>query len=415
LIIELFVRLNQKFRKPFIEGHPLPVFSEERDFNFLLFFDESFREKTLELMWGSTNFWGLLPSEQNMVSRYINYTAEFNELIRGELSALLHLNPSRDLRAKETVANCHRDCIEKATQLIYGDKEIGEFTRDEIQSVKIYINHNLDFRKRVREILIKSFEQLSPMEIRLLSLYSKYDINFKFKTNVKIDAELDLEDLSQEEKRLISLYVNCDSDFQEKAKKLMEDKKSYSAEEQRVAKLYVNFDVAFQMQARQLVKENHKKGGFHDTDAILTYNRTKDFRLLFKPRSSLEFEKQAPAKIDFTPEEEVIIKLYIQFHLAYRKELAQMLQTGKCRNKNEGRVFALAMWYNHELREKIFGAVWDLEKVKELLAVEKRNFLDYARARRDTSTVADEEWNYLYLGSKYYQVAYDTTVNPTIL
>lgn len=413
-IIELFVTLNQEFRKPFLEGHPLSPLSNERDFNYLFFFDEPFRQKTLDLMWEPRNFVDLLPSEQNMVSRYVNFTPAFDSLTK---NALTFVHPPADQkRALERIANCHQVHIKEATQIIYGDKDISKLSYDEINRLTIYIQHNSEFRNKIKVLLTKSFEQFSPMEIRLLSLYSEHDSHYRYKT--RSAAELVQEDLSPEEKRYLSFYVNCDRDFQEKAKKLMDCKKLYpteETEEDQVAKLYANFDVAFLVKARELLQEDHKKGIEHDTDAKLTPNANSRFRLSLEPGRLFKLDEKKVAKVDFRPEEEWIIKLYIQFNFTYLNELNHIIRTGRCRNQNEKRIFALAMWYNHEVRERVFKTIWNPEKVEELLAKEEKSLLDYGLARRDTLAIPEEEQNYLRLGADYYQFPDDTSINPFIL
>lgn len=448
-IIRLFVRLNLKYREDVLRGVSGPAFafrSEQhiRSYNYALLFDTELREKTQQLMWGSRRFEYLLPGEQKMVHSYVNFSHSFKSDKAFEKDAFgnsFHRNGAtyswhfskKVLRTYENYTACDEEFLREVKGLIFGDTKIAEFTDQESGMVQLYVHHNEEFQKQVNALFTKPFQQLSAMQKKIFSLNYKYDGRFQRRVDDLIESIKNTELFTPEERTLATLYVNCDSGFQKKVAKLLSTKKEFSAfslEEERIAALYTNFDVNFQVEVRELIGEHHKKGGHYDFDqklryptTDLSYLRSYNYLLrsggrpkveLFEVEATPEPEIAAPPSqpcpmIDFTPQEEVKIKLYVHFHTDYHTTINELLRRDLPRTKEAKRIFRLGMWYDHDLRENVFSSIWDKTRVAKIIDGTYRDFftskeqaLDAAQTMK--SHMTDEDFTYWSLGFDYFKI-----------
>jgi len=448
-IIQLFVRHNLKFREDIINGAASPAFNmvsqqHIRSYNYALLFDTEFREKTQRLI--KRRFRDLLPGEQKVVRAYVNFSESFKSAVAFKkdtfgnsfhrIGASYSLRFSRkELRSHENYTACNEKYLHEVKKLIFGDKNIADFTNQEDGMVQLYVHHNEEFQKQVNVLFTKSFLQLSTTEKRIFSLNYKYEERFKRRVDDLIESIKDPELLTPEERTLAVLYVNCDSGFQKKVAKLISTKKEYSVfnlEEERIATLYTNFDINFQVEVRALIGEHHKKGGFYDIDQKLHYPpmdlslwRSYNYAVSigggmrptvepFDVESSAEPEIKVPppqpaSMIDFTPQEEVKIKLYVHFHTDYRASINQLLRRELPRTNEAKRIFHLGMWYDHDLRENVFSNIWDKASAQKIIDgtskdmfMSKEQVFDAALTKKPHTT--DEDWAYWALGFDYYQI-----------
>ncbi|MBS0647851.1 MAG: hypothetical protein JSS10_01345 [Verrucomicrobia bacterium] len=442
-IIKLYVNFNSDFRKK-IDGwsdNP-PRYQvggyEKRFYNYGLLFNPTFREKTLQLMWGRRRFSDLLPSERNLVFWYVNCAEGFDKAQENTHSFMDHYHSrhlhgkKESLRTKQNYTLCRIDFLQKVQRVVLGEKKIDEFTPEEKETAKLYVHYSDEFQKTVRGLLTKPFEHLSLTEKRIFTLYFTFDDEFRGRMHHLAWSTKDLRDFTPEEIQLIKLYVNTES-FQKQAAELISSKQEpadYSLKEERIAQLYVNFDTNFQTEAQKLVEAQHKKGGFYDLDAKLRYPKT-IFSLgspltLFgiSPKedqigemnpfptgiSRLNTTSEPPPILeDFTSEEAITVKLYVLFHLKCRHTLQELIHKKMQQTAESKRIFHLAMWYDTEWRDKIFPLIWNSQEVEKMI---KRSSPDYYwsreglldQVRSKKMHFSQSDWNYYFLGHSYYNV-----------
>lgn len=452
-IIQLFVRYNLEHRKDILEGSKESSFKfthNPRFYNYTLSFDQELLEKTQRLLWGRRRFEDLLPGEQHVVRMYVNLSDSFkradafkedsfgNSFYRHAAGRSLFHFSRRTLRTFESFMMCDERYLQEAKELVYGDKEISDFTPHENGIVRFYVHHNDDFQKQMNQLLTKSFEHLTSAEKRIFCLSYKFDTTLTSRLDNLVQSIKRPELFTPEEFKLIVLYVNCIKSFREKATKLISTKKKYSdfsLEEERIGVLYVNFDTNFQIEAQKLIGEHHKKGGLHDIDQKLCYppmlfhgskwSPLKHFFRdghfvpkgeLFAAEGEVSPEPEAvaapppsPLMVDFTPQEDITIRLYVHFHFNYRNMMTQILRGNRRMNTEEKRILHLGMWYDQELRENIFSITWDKAKAQKIIDATSEDLcwgLDVARdwAHKDKYPKTSEEWTYFFLGQFYYKI-----------
>lgn len=415
-LISLYVNHHRIFRKQMAErvndAHYVHYGEDEkRMYRAMYTFSEPFRDKTHVLMWRRRDFSELSLNEQIEVAWYINCIDKFKRSASGNTPAFTanHFQnlwgSKQELRYFENFAMCNRDFLRKVEQLIFGEKQIAEFTREECEMMEFYVYYNHDFQKGVNTLLTKSFEQLTPAEKRIFNLHFRFNKSFRARIEDLIWSIKRLDDFTPEEKQLASLYVNLDKAFKTLASNIYSSKKEYhdfSLKEERIVDLYANFDVNFLAQARQLVEQHHKKGGFYDHDCKFRYHDTNPHHITPRPKS--------PIKENFTPEEENTIKLYVNFNLEFRNELNKTLRNDRPRTKEADRIFFLGMWYDKDLRVLINSTIWDKtasEKISEG-STRKHWLIRYEyildSARRKDAIFSKEDELYYYLGNYYYDI-----------